>query len=342
MSENPPLQISCTTRTLLFANKHGIPRSSDTLAERASILLHITDGHIHGYGESCPLPAFAGETFACSLHALEHIDADYLTNNLATDMDISQCIRPEYPCAQFALQCAVFDFLAQRQDRSIGQCIHPNATQTVQIQSLLTSASDEVAPESAFIKCKVGRLPHQDESQRLKQFHKKHPTTRLRLDANGAWTQDQAISFCNHVQDLPIDYLEDPCKDWLESLSCIQHTDIPIAIDQACQIPMHRDALLRSNASHLIIKPMCFGTVSDMQSFIQKCEEVNKQWVLSDFHNGNIARLFSWHIASALDPQAHQVHGLGGQHLFENDYCEIGDPRNIIPHSQTVMATYHD
>ena len=336
------LQATLSTHTLQFVNGNNINRSQGSLQERRSLLLRLSVHNMHGFGEACPLPNFAGEDYAECKTQLQTLNVIHCDLSAISHNDITAYISNDFPCAQFALHCALLDLAAQVQSRCIARMLNPNAGTQLQLQSLIDSTAISTQAPGPIIKCKVGSLSIDKERQRLEQFNQQYPHAQIRLDANGAWDIEHALTFSDAVKHLPIAYIEDPCADFDDCLHCSKHSPLPIAIDQYCHQYDYRAAILASPIKHLILKPMALGTLSALQSWISACQAHGKAWVLSDFHNGNLARFHTWHLAQAFDPAAQQVHGLHGHHLFANDYFKLEHDNKLAPHSQSLMKAFHD
>lgn len=337
------LQATTHTRTLRFNHSNGLQRSQDQLQQRKSIVLHLQHQYLHGWGEACPLPQFAGESYGDCLAQLDALKSIIYDNADIHNLNIASMIADQFPCAQFALQCALLDIIAQLHTQRIAEVINPDAGTTLQLQSLVDStATINNNTTTRIIKCKVGALNIAQEQQRLAEIIKHNPQATLRLDANSAWNLEQSQAMCAALNEFPIEYIEDPCTDLDDCLRCAEQSSIPIAIDRCCHDMTHHQAILTSPISHVVLKPMAFGCIDKIQAFIQKCSAHNKAWTLSDFHNGNLARFHTWHLALALDPQAKITHGLHGQHLFANDYFALDYQQPLAPDSRPLMQAFHD
>lgn len=59
---------------------------------------------------------------------------------------------------------------------------------------------------------------------------------RIRADANGRWSLEQALIACREMNEYPIDYVEQPCAD-RESLKALhRQVNVPIAVDESIRI----------------------------------------------------------------------------------------------------------
>lgn len=58
----------------------------------------------------------------------------------------------------------------------------------------------------------------------------------IRIDANGRWSLEQATEVLHEMAELPIEYVEQPCRSESELLSLRRRIQIPIAVDESIRI----------------------------------------------------------------------------------------------------------
>lgn len=128
-------------------------------------------------------------------------------------------------------------------------------------------------------------------------------SVQLRLDANQAWTLQEATSFCRSLRDIELEYIEEPLQDasLLEKLH--SQTGVNYALDET----LLRESCLDAwpNAAALICKPTILGG----RETVERLATTGKPIVFSSaFESGiGIARIvqlaaeFSPNIAAGLD-----------------------------------------
>ncbi len=291
-------------------------RGSHSFELRKSISLHSATQNVHAYGESCPMPSYAGETYEASLEQLQR--ASEMTEVLDPQHPVEDFIADEFPCAQFALDTLRHDIQAQLQEKSIARLINSEAAAFVNIQLTHDDQSQQIS-DCPRVKYKVGSLSVEDDIQRITYLCQHiNNKTQLRLDANGHWSKEQALQFCDSVKELPIDYIEDPCLKPEDMLDIKEHSSIPIAIDQLLNQSGTRTDIIKNDSFDIyIFKPMCFGSFDKLLAAMQK---LNKRIIISDFFNGSIARCAARQLAAIVDTKQNEWHGLSGDELFVNDY----------------------
>lgn len=107
-------------------------------------------------------------------------------------------------------------------------------------------------------KLKVGRGDLQTEIELVRAVRDRLPgEVRLRLDANQAWTMDEATRFIEALEDVDLDYVEEPLKDSRQLEDLFSRTGIRYALDETLTHDVQIDAW--PNAAALICKPTILG-----------------------------------------------------------------------------------
>jgi o-succinylbenzoate synthase len=249
-----------------------------TLRSRTGFLLLIeletSNGRVAGVGEICPLPRFHKES-------LEEAEAQLKLVVKALDEShpqIPQCLlrldqamtawldkfSTTYAAVQGALlssvraglEMALLHALSRAVGSShIGELVALNSGRIahgpfVGINALLVRAEDlgGIVRGATVLKVKVGRNP-QDDAARINGMAARlvqnlGPNARLRLDANQAWSVEEALVFLMGLSDQAValvEYLEEPvsckasqslCSLW-EELAEKSQSRVPLAVDES-------------------------------------------------------------------------------------------------------------
>ena len=156
-------------------------------------------------------------------------------------------------------------------------------------------------------KLKVGRTDPTSEIRLVHQVRNHLPDhVQLRLDANQAWTFEEAENFAKGVEGLDIEYLEEPLQDPLQLEDFYSQTGIRYALDETLAGETSLDSW--PNAAALICKPTILGGRED----IERLAAADKPVVFSSaFESGvgvtrimQLAAEFSPNIPAGLDTLA--------------------------------------
>lgn len=236
-------------------------------AERTAVIIavHTEDGAT-GLGEASPLPGTSIDDIADAHRAMEALAAR-LPLELATPghaCAVADRITPA-PAARFGIETALLVAYAQHLRTSVAQLLAPMPQGELRIAAVVDD-EDEAQIAAALgarcLKVKVGGDPDEDIA-RVRAIARRAPNVSLRLDANRGWAQDDVDRIMAQLAELPIDYVEEPCMDAHELLSC----DLPyrIALDESL-VELDRASLARALASPrlaaLVLKPTLLGGVA--------------------------------------------------------------------------------
>ena len=138
----------------------------------------------------------------------------------------------------------------------------------VSLSGLLTGTLDEVLAQAkvlrmagyTVVKLKTGRDTLDADIQCVRALRSVlGPDIQLRLDANRAWSMEAAIAFMRGIQDVDIEYIEEPLQapEGLETLA--RRHGVPVALDETLA-ELGEAALMRHTyARAIILKPMLLG-----------------------------------------------------------------------------------
>lgn len=126
---------------------------------------------------------------------------------------------------------------------------------------------------------------------------------RIRIDANGAWTVEQAVTHLRRLSAYGIEYVEQPCATLDELRDLRSRIDVPIAVDEPLRQAddpldpaLHRS--LRESADLAIVKPAPLGGV---RASIDVAEALGMPVVVSGSLDSSVG------LATALHAAAHLV-----------------------------------
>ena len=270
---------------------------------REGVLLRLEDAHGRaGWGDAAPLPGFSRETAAEAADALRTV----LPALDGVDPDTRDLLSPRGgfhtaldaaglpSSARFALDLALADLAAQEQGRTLPQALHPDPAVVLPLNGLLMSDRDAVvagagrlaAEGYAAAKLKVGRQSVEDDAETVRAVSAALGGVALRLDANRAWSVDQATAFARAIEGVPLDYLEEPTPDAANHPALWLDTGLPLALDETLQEPSG-EAHLRGWAAAAVLKPTLVGGLMAALRLAAAARAVGVRAVLSaSFESG--------------------------------------------------------
>ena len=193
--------------------------SSGVVSARELVLLRLEDDGVVGYGEAAPFEPYDGVPLEAAVRALADGDAG-----------------GGPPQARAAEEMALLDLQARRSGRPVGE---PGAEAIAVNCTLPAGPPEEVARGAAeglragyaCFKVKVG-LP--DDAERVSAVREAiGPWPALRVDANGAWSVDEAVAAIAALVPYDLELVEQPCRT-LDELAEVRRrvAPVPIAADE--------------------------------------------------------------------------------------------------------------
>jgi len=306
---------------------------------REGVLLSLrsSDGCI-GYGEATPLPAFGTESLGAARGSLEAGASALEGADLGEPEELlGWIVRRCQPTstARAAIDCALHDLVARQAGRSMASWLAAkqgrNARAAVKVSALLVSRSpDDLAREARHaveigfhtLKLKVGAGSASGDLERVAAVRSAvGPAPRIRADANGAWSPDQARARLEALAPLDLEFVEQPVAagDVAGLARVRRDASVPVAADEsACSEPELRSVLDAHAADVVILKPSAIGGISRARAAAELARAAGVKVVTTSFLDGAVAVLGALHLASSLPGQLPAC-GLATSALLEND-----------------------
>lgn len=178
----------------------GIASGAQLAAENVLVIVELEDGS-KGYGEAAPFPAVSGESQTQTLAVLPLLVSASVNANSSDWRDVARelaRLAPEAPAARAAIEMALLDAHFRSERISLWKFFGGKEQEltsdititTGSIEHAATSALRAVAAGFSTLKLKVGAG---DDRERIRAVLAAAPGTRLVLDANAAFTAEEAI-----------------------------------------------------------------------------------------------------------------------------------------------------
>ncbi|MBI3246788.1 MAG: enolase [Deltaproteobacteria bacterium] len=236
-----------------------------------SVVVRVQDETgAEGFGEGVPRPYVTGETADAMV---DHLARDLWpaiagrelpTLHNEADLAVLDAFIPQQEIAgalsdnasRAALELALFDCILRRQNMPAAHLMPPRR-QRVSYSGVITSGSLEKALQHArqmklvglkHIKVKVGM---DDDVARLRVVRDTlGPEVSLRIDVNGAWTVDQAISRLDQLAAFDIAAVEQPLARGpiADLVRLKQATSIPLMVDESLVTLVDAEELIGQQA----------------------------------------------------------------------------------------------
>lgn len=241
-----------------------------------------------------------------------------------------------FPAIRFGLETALFD-LAEG-----GKCLFGETDFTKGISGISTNGlvwmgdaafmkrqiKQKLDAGFSCIKMKVGAIDFNEELAIIQSVRKDYSPNQLeiRLDANGAFTEKQALEKVKRLSELGIHSIEQPLKpkNPCTLARICRESPIPIALDEELiGVPEEKQLLLLAQIkpAYIVLKPSLLGGIAVAKKWIHHAEANNIGWWITSALESNIGlnAIAQWTFKTANS----SIQGLGTGLLFSNN---IGSP----------------
>jgi L-alanine-DL-glutamate epimerase-like enolase superfamily enzyme len=230
-------------RDIALPLRHVFRIAHGATVVQESLLVELREGGASGYGEGAPLPYY-GVTAASIRAALEtardRIESDTVDDPAA----FWDRLRPVLGEHRFAL-CAVDQAAHDLWGKRLGQPVYklwgldleniPDSDYTIGIDTLQKMVAKMLEFEGwPIYKIKLGTP---DDLAIVAEL-RRHTQAIFRVDANCAWTAEQAIANARGLKDLGVEFIEQPLAagDWEGMRRVFAESALPVIADESCLI----------------------------------------------------------------------------------------------------------
>lgn len=336
--------MDATTREFGLPLSTPLSTAAGTIEERAGLALRLESDGVSGVGEATPLAGWTEPLDECRTHlasAVERLNDDDPAGALSTVEDS--------PAARHAVSLALADLRAgeageplYRYLGSVGRVERVPVNATIgdgDPGETVEAAREALSKGYTTIKLKGGNRPLVEDAVRVERVREAvGPGVGVRVDANGAWTSEQAddalIRFAAHdvayvEQPLPAEDLSGHAR--LRRLS----EDVGVALDETLAVSSFEAVRDAGAADVVVLKPMALGGVDRARRIARYARREGIEPVITTTVDGVIARTAATHLAASLPGIA--ACGLATGELLASDLAR--DPAPIDNGDAVVPQT---
>jgi L-alanine-DL-glutamate epimerase-like enolase superfamily enzyme len=281
--------------------------SYGTVREREVVTVGLTDATgLTGYGDVAPLAPYDGVGCARVLSALERYrraleDVDGLDGSR-----VAQLCREsdDLPAALSAIDLALWDLSGRRAGRPVCALLAEEPCEEVVVNATISAPDRAGAARAAHeavergfrcIKLKVGIG---DDAGRVAAVRAAAgPRVALRLDANGAWDAEQAVSTIEALEPVGLELVEEPTHG-LEAMRAVrERVAARVAIDETAELP---GAFGAGIADAVCLKLARCGGITGLLRAAATVARTGADFYLASALDGPLAVAGALHAAAAL------------------------------------------
>ena len=266
-------------------------------------------------GEAAPLPGLHTETLDEVMDAFEGEAQDAVFADSLEDCD--RMLADEPPSLRFALESIWLGWRAYQQDTVPARVLRADARDHVDVCALVDAAPDADVPDGTrAVKVKVGRLGAEREREALHALLARlGPDVEIRLDANRAWSLDEAVARLQGVDPARIAFIEEPLVDPTQLPALYARTGVPVALDESLHEAEFRALWDEDAVAAFVVKPSRCGIYRTL-SWDAHAVAQGKRVVVSSCFESGVGLSMLAQIAAALRSDGGPA-GLGTMRWFD-------------------------
>ena len=313
-------------RLLHFKQPAGTSRGVYTT--RTIWLVHLSDGQCEGVGECAPLP-----DLSCDALPNEEYEARLsqfcasLCQRGVLDMDSLR----DYPSMLFGLETALLNL--QNGDRlfdtafSRGEVGIPinGLVWMGNHEEMLRRMEEKLEADFRCIKLKIGAIGFDQELDLIRRIRDRFSfhEVELRVDANGAFSYDEALYKLELLSQYNIHSIEQPIRagQWAFMAGLCRESPLPIALDEEL-IGVNDPAIKRHMLNiikprYIILKPSLHGGMAGCREWIETARDLGiGSWITSALESNIGLNAIAQFASSVYGDHISMPQGLGTGQLF--------------------------
>lgn len=326
------VRVEITPYKLNFKIPAGTSRG--VLNDKTSYIVKITENGISGYGEAGPLPKLSIDFDS---DFVEIINSEFGQSTSISKIEETINSWNQFPSLRFAFETALLD-LKKGGTQKLFNTDFTEKSEGIKINGLiwmgdvdfmLKQISEKLDSGFSCLKMKIGAINFEQELIIIKQIRNcfSPDSLELRVDANGAFDIETALSKLEMLSKFNIHSIEQPIKQGnIKSMAELcNKTPFPIALDEELIGIVDHESLLKAiKPQYIILKPSLLGGFKVCDSWISHASKNNIGWWVTSALESNVGLNAIAQYTSTFDLTMPQ--GLGTGSLYTNN---INSPLEI-------------
>jgi L-alanine-DL-glutamate epimerase-like enolase superfamily enzyme len=286
--------------------KHRFTIAHQSREVQETLIVRLEEDGLFGLGESTTNP-FYGITLDNMREALEKFKPILLGgkwNTPAELWELGKEVFRDNPFAQCALDQAAWDLYTKKKGKKLYEYLDlnpqriPTTNFTIGIDTVEKMCAKLREVDWPIYKIKLGT----DQDLEIVRELRKNTNSIFRVDANCAWTVDQAISYSEELALLGVEFIEQPlAKDNLEGMrEVFAHSKLPLMADESC-ISESDVEKCQGHFHGVNIKLVKAGGITPALRMIQKAKALGMKTMVGCMTESSVGISAIAHIAPLLD-----------------------------------------
>ncbi len=332
------MKASWKSYTLDFKFPAGTSRG--VLLHKPSAYLFLEKEGNTGIGECSTIPGLSMDDESSYAYVLNKL-CDFLNRSMDDrclhwkDLTFLHQSIPElkfFPSIVFGLETALCD-LVNGGKRILFESDFSSGNDSIPINGLVwmgdarfmkNQVQEKIQQGFRCIKLKIGALDFQTELKILENIrsHYDENALEIRLDANGAFSVDEAFGKLQQLSAFHVHSIEQPVKagNWMAMADLCRVSPIPVALDEeliGLDLNRAREMLSTIKPAYIILKPSLLGGFTNSEKWIRYASENGIAWWITSALESNIGlnAIAQW----TYTLQNPMPQGLGTGQLYHNN-----------------------
>jgi O-succinylbenzoate synthase len=336
-----PLKIVFQPHTLRFHKEAGTSRG--VLTQKTSWIVRVSDEEqpgVEGIGECGPLPGLSVDDrpdfemqLASVCEIFNELDLEVFPFNLGIILD--QLVPQNLPSVRFGIEMALLDFMNggervyfdnafTRGEKGISM---NGLVWMGSYENMMSQVEEKLDQGYTTLKMKVGAIDFDQECRILDTVRSRYSAREitLRVDANGAFKNDDAMEKLQRLSKFELHSIEQPIR--AGQTACMaelcETSPVPIALDEELiGISDYREkfSLLKTiQPAYVILKPTLLGGFRHTKEWIEISNRLNIPWWITSALESNIGLSAIAQFTGSFDNKLPQ--GLGTGQLYANNFA---------------------
>lgn len=220
--------------------KHTFTIAHQSRDIQDTIIVKLEENGLFGLGESTTNPFYGMtiENMSACLEEFRPVVESKFWNTPEQLWELGRDVFQNNPFAQCALDMAAWDLFTKKQGKKLYEYLQlnpdkiPTTNFTIGIDTVEKMVAKMKEVDWPIYKIKLGTNNDLEIVRELR----KHTQSVFRIDANCAWTAEQAIRNSEELVKLGVEFMEQPLgKDDLEGMKEVfQYSKLPVMADESC------------------------------------------------------------------------------------------------------------
>jgi L-Ala-D/L-Glu epimerase len=283
--------------------------ASGSVEVRELVVLRIEDsaGRV-GFGEAAPLPDYNGVSTDDVREALNGCRSTLArAARLAREEVLARCTEiAVLPPAVAALDLALWDLEGRRTGQPVWRLLGARVATPVEVNYTI-AASDRAGAaaqaseaRAAGFRCVKAKVGIGDDAGRLAAVRAVlGPDVAIRLDANGAWSVEEAVATLRVLAPVGIELCEEPVRGLAQTRELSAATSVPVALDETASAIGALDTRI---CEAVCLKIASCGGISGVMQAARRARSAGYEVYLASTLDGPLGIAAALHVAAVLRP----------------------------------------